>query len=137
MTRSPASRVAHGNVQPKTASLSDPTDATLWDLEEHFWTSGRDNARATSAEDAVMILPYPPGILQGDEIWSHASQSTGWRSVVMTDRRTIHRGALALLVYRVSAEKSDLPLHNAFCASTYLQDDGTWRRLAHQQTAIE
>lgn len=32
-------------------------EATLWDLEEHFWTGGLDSARATTAKGAVTIFP--------------------------------------------------------------------------------
>ena len=108
----------------------------LWDMEEHFWTSDADNARATTATNAVMIFPYPPGILQGDQIWTHLRQGTGWRSVVMAERRVMRCGDLAILSYRVSAEKPDVPIYKALCASTYLNDDDRWVRLSHQQTTV-
>jgi hypothetical protein len=58
---------------------------------------------------------------------------TGWRTVFLTQQRvTLHRG-IASLAYRVFAEKSDVPLYEAFCASTYLKDDGKWQRLSHQE----
>ncbi|RYH06758.1 DUF4440 domain-containing protein [Tropicimonas sp. IMCC6043] len=105
-------------------------------MEEHFWTSDADNARATTATNAVMIFPYPPGILQGDQIWTHLRQRTGWRSVVMAERRVTRSGDLAILTYRVSAEKADVPILRALCASTYLNDDDRWLRLSHQQTTV-
>jgi hypothetical protein len=58
-------------------------------MEEHFWTSGADNARATTATNAVMVFPYPPGILQGDQIWTHLRERTGWRSVVMPEHEIV------------------------------------------------
>ena len=30
-------------------------DEDLWRLEEAFWTSGRDSARATTAAGAIMV----------------------------------------------------------------------------------
>lgn len=105
-------------------------------MEEHFWTSGSDNARATTATNAVMVFPYPPGILQGDQIWTHFQQRTGWRTVVMSERRVMRCHDIAIVTYRVSAEKPDVPIYKALCASTYLYDDDRWLRISHQQTSV-
>lgn len=128
-----ASRPAHA--AHKSGTLSPREQGVLWDMEERFWTSGADNARATTATNAVMIFPYPPGILQGDQIWNHIRRRTGWRSISMSERRTVRLGEIAILSYRASAEKSDVPIYKALCASTYLHDDQRWLRISHQQTA--
>lgn len=120
----------------KSGTLSPREQVVLWDMEEHFWTSDADNARATTATNAVMVFPYPPGILQGDQIWNHLRQRTGWRSVVMAERRVTRCRDIAILTYRVSAEKPDVPIFKALCASTYFNDDGQWLRISHQQTAV-
>ncbi|WP_237684708.1 hypothetical protein [Szabonella alba] len=114
--------------------MSPREQGVLWDMEEKFWTSGGESARATTATNAVMIFPYPPGILQGDQIWPHLRQRTGWRSVVMAERRVTRCRDFAILSYRVSAEKPDEPTLKALCASTYLQDEDRWLRISHQQT---
>ena len=120
----------------KSGTLSPREQGVLWDMEEHFWTSGADNARATTATDAVMVFPYPPGIFQGDQIWTHLHRRTGWRSVVMAERRVTRYRDIAILTYRVSAEKPDVPISKALCASTYLKDDDRWLRISHLQTAV-
>ena len=120
----------------QSGTLSPREQGVLWDMEEHFWTSGADNARATTASNAVMVFPYPPGILQGDQIWTHLRQRTGWRSVVMAERRVTPGRDMAILTYRVSAEKPDVPIYKALCASTYINDDDAWQRISHQQTAM-
>lgn len=121
----------------KAGTLSPQEREVLWDMEERFWTSGAENARATTATNAVMIFPYPPGILQGDQIWSNLRERTGWRSVVMAERRVMRSGDIAILTYRVSAEKPDVAISKALCASTYLRDDDRWLRISHQQTALK
>jgi len=121
----------------KAGTLSPPEREVLWDMEERFWTSGADNAWATTATNAVMIFPYPPGILQGDQIWNHLRERTGWRSVAMAERRVTRCGDIAILTYRVSAEKPDVPIYKALCASTYVHDDDRWLRISHQQTAVK
>lgn len=127
-----AARLAHG--ARKAGTLSPREQGVLWDMEEHFWTSGADYARATTAANAVMIFPYPRGILQGDQIWNHLPERTGWRSVALAERRVTRWRDIALLSYRVSAEKADMPIFKAVCASTYLHDEDRWLRISHEQT---
>lgn len=136
MTVSTQSPKTPSHAAHKSGTLSPREQGVLWDMEEHFWTSGADSAQVTTATNAVMIFPYPPGILQGDQIWTHLRHSTGWRSVVMAERRVTRSGDIAILTYRVSAEKDDLPIYKALCASTYLGDDDKWLRISHQQTAV-
>lgn len=111
-------------------------DNTLWDLEERFWTKGADSARHATAKGAVFVFPYPAGILQGDSLWREKDIAQRWRSVVMSERYLSRRNDIAVLAYRVSAERSGEPIYEALCTSTYLNDDGTWLRLSHQQTPV-
>ena len=60
----------------------------------------------------------------------------GWRSVVMSERHISRQVNIAVLAYRVSAERGDLPTDEALCTSTYLNDDGKWLWLLHQQTSV-
>ena len=109
-------------------------DNTLWDLEERFWTQGADSARRVTAKGAVFVLPYPAGILQGDALWREKDIAQRWRSVVMSERYMSSQDDIAVLAYRVSAERSGEPIYEALCTSTYLRDDDNWVRLSHQQT---
>ncbi len=108
----------------------------LWALEERFWTEGADSARHMTAKDAVFVFPYPAGILQGDSLWRESSIAQRWRSVVMTERYFKREKDVAVLAYRVSSERGDIPIYEALCTSSYLQDDGKWLRIAHQQTPV-
>jgi hypothetical protein len=112
-------------------------DGTLWDLEERFWTQGADSARHATAKGAVFVLPYPAGILQGDALWREKDVAQRWRSVEMSERYLSRQNDIAVLAYRVSAERGDEPIYEALCTSIYLNDDGKWLRLAHQQTPVD
>jgi hypothetical protein len=79
---------------------------------------------------------FPAGILQGDALWREKDVAQRWRSVVMSERYLSREGDIAVLAYHVSAERSDEPIYEALCTSTYLNDDGKWLRLAHQQTPV-
>ncbi|MFT6229092.1 MAG: hypothetical protein ACJARE_003516 [Paracoccaceae bacterium] len=111
-----------------------PNEDKLWALEERFWTQGADSARKMTAKGAVFVFPYPVGILQGDALWREADVAQRWRSVVFTERFFRQEGTVAVLAYHVSAERADMPIYEALCTSSYLQDDGKWLRVAHQQT---
>lgn len=136
MTVSSLTAKAPDHAAHKAGKLSPREQSVVWDMEEHFWTSGADIARATTATNAVMVFPYPPGILQGDQIWTHLHERTGWRSVVMAEQRVTRFRDIAILTYRVSAEKADVPIHKALSTSTYLHDEERWLRVSHQQTAV-
>ena len=112
------------------------TDTTLWNMEERFWTEGAESARHMTAKDAVFVFPYPTGNLQGDALWREADVAQRWRSVVMSERNFSRQGEIAVLAYRVSAERGDDPIYDALCTSTYLKDDDAWLRLTHQQTPV-
>jgi hypothetical protein len=112
------------------------TETLLWDLEEKFWTQGADSARRMTAKDAVFVFPYPVGILRGDALWREADVAQRWRSVVMSERFVSVQDSIATLAYRVSAERSDAPLYEAYCTSSYMKDEDTWLRLTHQQTPV-
>ncbi len=111
-------------------------DDTLWDLEERFWTGGADSARHMTAKDAVFVFPYPVGILSGDALWREVDVAQRWRSIVMSERQISRQEKIGVLAYRVSAERNDVTIYEALCTSTYLNDEGDWLRLAHQQTPI-
>ena len=137
MTDAPATKGKPTHAAHTSGTLSPREQGVLWEMEEHFWTSGADNARTTTASNAVMIFPYPAGIFQGDQIWTQLQHRTGWRSVVMAERRAMRCHDIAILTYRVSAEKPDVPIFKAFCASTYLKDEDSWLRISHQQTTTQ
>lgn len=124
----------------RSGTLSPRDQDTLWQMEDGFWTGGMEAARATTSTNAVMIFAYPPGIFQGDHIWNHMARRSGWRSVVMAERRVTLCDNLVILSYRVTAEKEDVALYKALCASTYLRDrlgdEDVWLRISHQQTAL-
>jgi hypothetical protein len=112
-------------------------DQEIWDLEERFWTQGAESARHMTAKDAVFIFPYPAGILQGNTMWREAEVAQRWRSVEMSERVSTRRQDIVALGYRVSAQRGEAPAYEALCSSTYVMDDGEWRRLAHQQTPAD
>lgn len=108
----------------------------LWALEEKFWTDGADSARVLTAKGAVVVFPYPAGILQGNAVWSDDAAAQRWRSVEISERLVTRKEDIAVLAYHVSAERAGTPIYEALCTSTYFRDDDKWLRMAHQQTPV-
>jgi hypothetical protein len=112
------------------------TEDTLWATEERFWTEGLDSARTMTAKGAVFVFPYLVGILQGDRIWREDLVAQRWRSVEFSERCASREKDIAVLAYRASAEREGEPRYEAYCTSSYLNDNGTWLRILHQQTPV-
>lgn len=112
-------------------------EGELWRLEESFWLGGAQTFRSTMADGAIMVFPYPAGILQGDRITDGIGSAPRWRSVLMRDRTASIRGNVAVLAYRAEAERESEPLREMLCASTYIREEGGWRLMSHQQTPVD
>ena len=106
----------------------------LWKLEESFWLGGAETFRSKLADGAVMVFPYPAGILQGDHIAKSVEGAPRWRSVVMSNRSARIRDSVAVLAYEAAAEREGAPIVRMLCASTYLREGNGWRLMSHQQT---
>lgn len=108
----------------------------IWAMEERFWTEGADSARTMTAKGAVFVFPYPAGILRGNNIWREGLVAQRWRSVIFSERCFTREKDVAILAYHVSAERDGTPVYEALCTSSYLNDNGTWLRMVHQQTPL-
>lgn len=108
----------------------------LWKLEERLWLGGSEAARTILANDAVLILPYPKGIAQGVDALDDAPWASRWRTVRMDDKVFSLQDNVAVLGYRVSGERPDIPIYRALCASSYIKDNETWKLVSHQQTPL-
>jgi len=112
------------------------TEDTLWEMEERFWTQGADSARTMTAKGAVLVFPYPVGILRGDQIWREALVAQRWRSVEFSERCFNQEKDIGVLAYHVSAERDGEPIYEAYCTSSYIKDGRAWLRILHQQTPL-
>ncbi|MCM2561281.1 hypothetical protein M8756_00485 [Lutimaribacter sp. EGI FJ00015] len=112
------------------------TEDTLWEMEEKFWIQGADSARTMTAKGAVFVFPYPVGILRGDQIWREGLVAQRWRTVEFSERCFNQEKDIGVLAYRVSAERDGQPIYEAYCTSSYLNDQGKWQRILHQQTPV-
>ncbi|GGL74181.1 nuclear transport factor 2 family protein [Wenxinia marina] len=113
-------------------------ETTLWESEKSFWMEGADFYESRLADGALMVLPYPVGLMRRDAAIDAIRQAPRWGGVELSDRAVTRRGATAVLSYRATGWRDgDGVPYRALCASTYVEDDdGTWLMLAHNQQAL-
>ncbi|MFC6723881.1 DUF4440 domain-containing protein [Halobium palmae] len=111
---------------------------SLLKLERQLWNADEEFYQETLAEDAVMVFPAPTGILTRTDILGSLSGGDRWRSIDFSEVRVIEIGdGTAQLVYRAAAERTeDGSEYSALIATTYLQENGTWSLISHQQTPV-
>ncbi|MGR3632177.1 MAG: hypothetical protein ACU0A8_08680 [Limimaricola soesokkakensis] len=113
-----------------------PQEALLWKIERTLWGGRLSEARASTAAEAVFILPDQSCPLRGVDIWTGWLQASDWSSVSLLDRIFTRSGGTILLAYRVSANQADSAIFEALCMSSFHLREGDWLRVSHQQTLL-
>ncbi|MDB2549005.1 hypothetical protein N9X60_05415 [Paracoccaceae bacterium] len=54
----------------------------------------------------------------------------------MSERYLSCPNMISVFAYRVFAERSNKPIYEALCTSTYLNNDGKWLHLPYRQTPL-
>lgn len=110
----------------------------LWALEKRRWLDGAEFYERQLAPDAAMVIPYPSGLQDRVAALSGQCPARQWEAVELHDQSVTRHGETVLLSYRVVAWRDCCPEPlRASCASTYLDDDGTWLRLSHEREPLE
>lgn len=114
----------------------------LLDLEHAGWQSlcdstGSDFYGQLMTEDGVMILAHGQ-VLTRQEVINSLSEAPPWKSYAIEDERLVPLGdSAAVLVYRGTASRDDLPApFVALMASVYLRRGDGWALASYQQTPI-
>jgi hypothetical protein len=106
----------------------------LWEMEKSFWLDGPEFYERSMAPNARMIFPGPVGILADEEIVEGLRRAPRWKSVEFNNKTGTKLCDTAVIAYEASGQRDGDDVYKAFCASTYVCKDGTWKLLAHQQT---
>ncbi|MCI5039976.1 MAG: nuclear transport factor 2 family protein, partial [Donghicola eburneus] len=87
------------------------------------------------AEDAVMVLPKPTGILSGKKILNVIEKGPRWESVEFEDEIAMRHGSAFVLAYEAHAKRGK-DTYRALCSSTYCEADEGWKLIAHNQVPV-
>ncbi|MCA9873891.1 MAG: nuclear transport factor 2 family protein [Anaerolineales bacterium] len=116
---------------------------TLIELEEQGWQAlssagdaGKRFYEAILREDAVMV--FPGGLrLSGKEAILASLAAQPWQSFQMEEAQTLDLTENAgVVVYQVTAQRAGSAPYEALISSTYVQHNGVWKLVLHQQTPV-
>lgn len=111
--------------------------ATLWQLEQQFWTGSAAFYEGQLAPEALMVLPEPVGVLDRAATVASISAAPRWRSVSFAEQRCVFPGAdAAVLAYLAHGDRGGGSAYAARCSSTYVRHEDQWLLALHHQSAL-
>ncbi|SDE06206.1 hypothetical protein [Limimaricola pyoseonensis] len=115
----------------------DETANDLWSLEKSRWLDGAKYYERRLGPDAAMVIPYPDGLQDRTAALEGRRPARQWHAIELHDQNLRREGETVMLSYRIVAWRDccSTPM-SALCASTYLDDDGTWLRLSHDRQPV-
>ena len=114
------------------------TKESLLELERQLWNADEEFYRDTLSEDAVMVFPEPTGILERSAVLESLGGADRWRRIEFDAERLLEvDDDVVQLVYRAVAERNeDGSEYTALITTTYVEANGSWQLLTHQQTPV-
>lgn len=111
----------------------------LWDMERQFWTESAAFHDRHMADECILLLPPPAGVLTKDGILGSLNESPPWAGVRFGGRRllTMHERVLVLAYNATAHRRNDPVTYRALVSSLYRNRDGSWKMAFHQQTPDE
>jgi hypothetical protein len=106
--------------------------------EETLWSGGATAYRRALDDDCLVAFTEMAGVQSRDEIADMAGKSPErWRDVDIDIEGLLQPTAnVTILTYRVTAMRGDQP-YSARVSSGYVNRDGDWRMMFHQQTPLK
>jgi hypothetical protein len=111
---------------------------SLIELEHEGWRALSEGAGADFydrhlTENAMMV--FPGMIMTRQESIEAMRAAPPWKSFRIEDPKVVSLTAdSALLTYRATAQREGHAQYSALMTSVYLNQDGTWKMVFHQQT---
>lgn len=111
---------------------------SLLELERQLWNADEEFYEKMLSEDAVMVFPGPTGILDRSAVLDSLGGADRWRHLEFDEERLVDVGdEVVQLIYRATAERSDDGSeYTALVTTTYVEADGSYRVISHQQTPV-
>jgi hypothetical protein len=108
----------------------------LWAIEKDLWLGGVEVYESRVAQEAVLMLPGPKGMLTRSQTIDAIRHSPRWDKVVFQSIQTIHpANNVVLLVYEAIGHRpGESQAYRARCSSLYVDEGERWMLTFHQQT---
>ena len=115
----------------------EPLAEALWTLEKKHWLDGAEFYERHLDGGGELVIPFPADRQDRDAALRGLRPARQFEAVEFQAQTMMERGDTVLLSYSIVAWRDccSTPLR-ARCASTYLEDDGTWLRLSHERDTL-
>ena len=112
------------------------TDDEFWQVEDGFWTRGRDHYERWFSPHCVAGFPKPAGIMEGNGFVADLPEAGGWHGVEMSERVVSRPTSNVTVLAYLGLGRRDAETYRCICTSTYVLVDETWQMVQHQQTPV-
>ena len=108
----------------------------IWKMERAGWELGPQNFTHVDA-DGIIIPPDPMPIQTFETLKKSAERAEPFSDIEFEDRHFVQRGDTVVIAYTVSAKhRRYRRRYRARCTSTFVQDGGEWRCIAHSHARV-
>lgn len=112
-------------------------DDEVWAFEDSLWRADAAHYHASIDDNCLMVVPSPPYITTGAAAADAVAKTPRWDQVAFSEQRVARpQDGLIVIAYRIMAEKPGAEPYDARCTSVYLERDGKWTVVEHQQSPV-
>lgn len=112
----------------------------LLSIERELWGSEAEAYRRNLDDDCLVVFTEMSGVWSRDEVAGMVEGGESWRDVEMEVEGIVRPGPdFAVLTYRAKAlrgEGESEERYHALVSSGYVNRDGPWKMVFHQQTPL-
>lgn len=111
-------------------------DIRVWSFERSLWTGDAHHIAAAVDEQCVIVIPFPPFVMTGQQAVQVVADTPRWRKVTFEHGRICRpQEGLIVVVYHVTARRAEGEDYSCWCSTTYRRlAHEEWRVVQHQQT---
>jgi hypothetical protein len=110
----------------------------LLELERQFWAGGESAYLNNVDTSCLVAFSSMAGVSSREEIAKTVGDSSRWKSLKLELKGTLSpSNDVAMLTYRATATRGSDEKYTALVSSGYVQREGRWKLMFHQQTPLD
>lgn len=109
----------------------------LLSIEEELWTGGAEAYLENLDDDCLVAFTEMAGVSTREQIAGTVEDGDRWRDLALELEDFLRpTDTVALLTYRADAVRGSGEPYRALVSSGYVNRDGAWKMVFHQQTPL-
>ena len=115
-----------------------PLENELTTIERELWTGGPDAYERNLDADCLVAFTEMAGVSSRDAVAGTVEGGDRWKDLEIEVQGLLRPiPDVAVLTYRASATRGDDERYRALVSSGYVQRDGEWKLMFHQQAPLD